>query len=554
MRAQLNSLRIRNLALVEDLTWSLEPGFTAVTGETGSGKSMIVGALKLLVGERADKSLIRSGADACTVEAVFELQDPSPWNARLLELGVEPCEDNQLLIKRLLTASGSNRQFVNGSPTTLSTLKVLGDSLVDLHGPHDHQSLLAPELQRSLLDAFGCATTPLAAYHTLYAQRQTLLGELDSLHGDDPAFERECALLEHQVSEIESAELREEEEPELLARYHRASQGRRVADLVAQIQQRLADSEPSVLACVAEIARPLRELERIDPEAAPLAESHARAVNELEDLSRQLQRYSDSVDLDPESLQRLESRVNLLENLKRKYGPSLAEVLAFGSQSAQRLRKLQSRSVERQRIQEQIRALETQMAEAGGTLSRLRSEAAPRLATQVTAHMHELGLAKAAFSITLAPLPAPSPHGLENVEYWFSPNPGEPPKPLRAIASSGETSRIMLAVKSALAQQDSVALLVFDEIDANVGGEIAHSVGQKMAALGAQRQVVCISHLPQVASKADHHFVVSKTYVHERTLSDLAPVQGPAREAEIARMLGGKSDSALALAKSLLAR
>jgi DNA repair protein RecN (Recombination protein N) len=168
--------------------------------------------------------------------------------------------------------------------------------------------------------------------------------------------------------------------------------------------------------------------------------------------------------------------------------------------------------------------------------------------------MHELGLAKAAFSITLAPLPAPGPHGLENVEYWFSPNPGEPPKPLRAIASSGETSRIMLAVKSALAQQDSVALLVFDEIDANVGGEIAHSVGQKMAALGAQRQVVCISHLPQVASKADHHFVVSKTYVHERTLSDLAPVHGPAREAEIARMLGGKSDSAFALAKSLLAR
>ena len=553
MPIQLTSLRIRNLALVEDLTWAIGPGFTVVTGETGSGKSIIVGALKLIVGDRAEKSLIRSGADACTVEATFETTAPAELNRQLETLGVEPCEDGQLLLKRVLTASGSNRQFVNGSATTLAVLKTLGDSLVDLHGPHDHQSLLSPDLQRSLLDAFAGGTQSVSEYRSTFRELQSFQGELESLSGDDASFERECALLEHQVTEIEQANLREDEEKDLLSRYSLASQGRRILEIVSLLQRRLLEDEDAALQKITELGKSLRDLERIDPNTSELSQGHARIVAELEDLARGLQSYGDAIDLDPERLQELEDRVNLFESLKRKYGHSVAEVIQFGQEAAERLRKLRSRTEERTRIQEQIALTRKRLLAAGSELSAIREKAAPSLAQKVTEHMHELGLGKAAFAIALHPTAAqPSPHGLETIEFLFAPNPGEPPKPLRAIASSGETSRIMLAVKSALAHQDTVALLVFDEIDANVGGEIAHAVGQKMASLGKQHQVLCISHLPQVASKADHHFVVTKTYTENRTVSDLYRVQNQEREAEIARMLGGKTSSALALAQSLL--
>ncbi len=515
---------------------------------------MILGALKLLVGERADKSLIRNGTDSCTVEAVFEAKPEATHtlNSQLLEWGVEPCEDGQLLLKRVLTAAGTNRQFVNGSPTTLNVLKSIGASLVDLHGPHDHQSLLSTDLQRSLLDAFAQADQARYEYSSAFFKRTSLQRELESLCGDDAAFERECALLAHQVQEIETANLQVDEEATLHARYQRASQGRRILEVVSQLQMRLLDSEDAALPKIAELSRPLRELERIDPNATALSETHSRAVAELEELVSELQRYADAVDLDPQRLQELEDRVNLLETLKRKYGASIEAVISFGNEAAERHRKLSSRSEERTRIQKQISAVEQDLASTGKILSQAREKSAPLLAVKVAQHLADLGLGKAKFSVSLVPLPRPGPHGLESIEFLFAPNPGEPPKPLRAIASSGETSRIMLAVKSALSEQDPVALLVFDEIDANVGGEIAHAVGEKMSSLGSVRQVLSISHLPQVASKADHHFVVTKTYEDSRTISDLQEVRTSAREAEIARMLGGKSDSALALAKSLL--
>ena len=554
MSTLLTSLRIRNLALVEDLTWAIAPGFTVVTGETGSGKSMILGALKLLVGERADKSLIRTGADACTVEAAFEVGDAAGFNQRLEELGVESCEEGQLLLRRVLTSSGTNRQFVNGSPKTLAVLKTFGETLVDLHGPHDHQSLLSAEMQRSLLDAFSAATKPLAEYTLVFFEHQELQTELDSLCGDDAAFERECALLAHQANEIESAGLRADEEAELHARYNVATQGRRILELISHLQLRLQEAEDAALGKVTELGRTLRDLERIDPKARELVEIQARAVAELEELALGLQRYNDAVDLDPERLQELEDRVNLLETLKRKYGPSLSQVIQFGADAAERHQKLSSRAEQRTRLQELIAEVQKRIHSTGETLSVVREKAAPILAQKVTDHMCDLGLGKAAFSVHLSKTPRPGPFGLETTEFLFAPNPGEPPKPLRAIASSGETSRIMLAVKSALAEQDTVALLVFDEIDANVGGEIAHSVGEKMRSLGTQHQVLCISHLPQVASKANHHFVVSKTYEKDRTISDLCLVTEEAREAEIARMLGGKTASSVALARTLLGR
>jgi len=551
--AILASLRIRNLALVEDLQWTLGPGFTAITGETGSGKSIIIGALKLLLGERADKSLIRSGADSCAVEAVFELDDTAAIDARLDENGAEPCHGGALILKRSFTAAGANRQFANASPTTLAVLKTLGDLLVDLHGPHDHQSLLSNEKQLDLLDSYAGAAGARATYAAQYALLNGLLADHAGLSSSEAALERELDLLRHQVAEIQAARLQPGEEQAALARYAVASNGRRLIEVSCAIIQRLSEADDSLLSGLAEVQRHFRELEKLDPATALLAQSHANAVIELEELSRSLRQYSDSLDLDPEQLASLEERVSLFETLKRKYGPGIEQVIAFGDEAAERLRKIESRGEELARLDCAIAAERETLAALGAKLTKLRAAAAPRLGGDIQSQLRDLGFKKSEFAITLRPAEKPAAFGCESAEFLFAPNPGEPAKPLKLIASSGEISRVMLAVKSSLAAQDRIPLLVFDEIDANVGGEIAHAVGAKMRSLGAAHQVLCITHLPQVAATASAQYVVAKQYTGERTLSHLTEVRGKARVEEIARMLGGKSDSALAHARTLLA-
>ena len=552
MPATLASLRIRNLALVEELEWALAPGFIAVTGETGSGKSIIVGALQLILGERADKTLIRTGAENCTVEAVFYLPDARALNAQLETLGVEPCDGDELIIKRVFAAAGTNRQFINGSPTTLAVLGQLGDGLVDLHGPHDHQSLLSDAKQLELLDAFAGAGSLREKYDAQFRALNLLIGEHTELSTSEAALERELDLLRHQVREIEAAQLRAGEEEELLARYSVAANSRRLLELATQAVGRLVEADDALLPRLAEIGKVLRDLERVDPAAARFAESHARAATELEDLAQSLQRYAEDMDLDPERLAQMEERVTLLETLKRKYGGQVAEVIAFGDQAAERLRKIESRGAEIERLEKEIAIARQALLEAGAKLGTKRRAAAPKLAAAVTAHLRDLGFKKSDFQAALTAHEKPTTHGLESIAFLFAPNPGEPPKLLKAIASSGEISRVMLAVKSALAAQDTIPLLVFDEIDANVGGEIAHAVGAKMKSLATAHQVLCISHLPQVAAQADSQFVVTKEFAKDRTLSHLEPVEGKARVEEIARMLGGKGDSALAHARTLL--
>ena len=552
MPATLTSLRIRNLALVEELAWTLAPGFTAVTGETGSGKSIIVGALQLILGERADKTLIRTGADSCTVEAVFLFADARALNAELQEFGVEPCEGGELILKRVFSAAGANRQFINGSPTTLAVLKQLGDGLVDLHGPHDHQSLLSDTKQLGLLDSFADAGTLREKYEEHFQRLNQLVAEHTELSTSEAALEREVDLLRHQVQEIDAAQLRPEEEEELLARYTVGTNSKRLLELGTQVVGRLAEADDAVLVRLNEIGRLLRDLERLDPAAARFGESQVRAVTELEDLARSLQDYAQDMDLDPERLAHMEERVSLFETLKRKYGGSIADVIAFGEQAAERLRKIESRGTELARLAGEIETARKALLDAGKKLGAKRGTAAPKLATSVTAHLRDLGFKKSDFRIALTPLERPGAHGLESIAFLFAPNPGEPPKPLKAIASSGEISRVMLAVKSSLAAQDTIPLLVFDEIDANVGGEIAHAVGAKMKSLAAAHQVLCISHLPQVAAQAGTQFVVTKEFTKDRTVSQLEKVEGKARIEEIARMLGGKSDSALAHARTLL--
>src|SRR6184192_407085 len=541
MPAVLTLLRIKNLALVQELEWQMGPGFIAVTGETGVGKSIIIGALQLLLGERADKSLIRTGADLCTVEAVFTGKELQKSNPQLVESGIEPCE-NDLILKRTLSSTGTNRQFINGSLTTLSILKNLGDELVDLHGPHDHQSLLSPETQLSLLDSFARIEAQLGEYRQHYRQLQTLLAEHAALNTAETAREQELDLLRHQTTEIKSANLVAGEEEEVENRYKLTASSKRLIELASAIANKLSETDDSVLSQLAETQRLLRELEKIDGSIAQFSSAHAASVVELSEIARALSAYAEKLDLDPQQLAALEQRISLFETLKRKYGGSIAEVIAFGERAAERMRKIEGRDAELERLAKEIDAVRAEMTRAGESLRKLRTKAAPKLAENIRANLRDLGFRQSEFEVKMSALEEARGTGFDAVELLFSPNPGEPLKPLRLIASSGEISRLMLAIKSSLAAQDAIPLLVFDEIDANVGGEIANAVGQKMRKLAAEHQVLCITHLPQVAAAAGTHFVVTKEVTGGRTFSRLEEVKGKARQEEIARMLGGKSD------------
>ena len=554
MRLSLCSLRIRNLALVEELSWDIARGFTVVTGETGSGKSIIIGALKLLIGEKADRSLIRFGADLCTIEAVFDTEPGSGDLDTTLEgLGIDPCSEGQLLIKRAIASTGTNRQFVNGSPTTLSVLKQLGDGLLDLHGPHDHQSLFSCELQRQLLDDFADDPRPLRDYRDLYQRSVRIRDELDGLCGDDAAFQREVDLLQYQCSEISNAEIRPEEDEELSQRHSLLSQSKRVQDICAQLVSRIIEGDDNLRDTATQLGRLIRELERLDPSASEISAAHVRCLAEIEDLADRIHRYSADIESDPAKLAEVEARQNLLETLKRKYGSTVQQVIEFGKSAHDRLQRLLAREDDRHRLRTELHFVESELLKLAATVSEQRMRASVTLAKEVVLHLRDLGFPKAGFRISVNPLSTPGPQGMDAIEFQFAPNPGEPEKPLRQIASSGEISRVMLALKSALAGQETVPLLVIDEIDANVGGEIANAVGRKMRRLGLKHQVICISHLPQVACCADRHFVVSKETRGDRTHSTLVETSGDGRVAELARMLGGKSASAITHARELLA-
>ncbi|HKS31994.1 MAG TPA: DNA repair protein RecN [Chthoniobacterales bacterium] len=547
----LQLLRIKNLALVEDLEWEIAPGFTAITGETGAGKSIIIGALQLLLGERADKSLLRTGAETCTVEAIFQGDDCTKWNGRLEESGVEPCAGD-LILKRSLSLSGVNRQFINGSPTTLANLKELGDDLVDLHGPHEHQSLLSRDRQMELLDAFAAANQERQKFLRIFLELRELETEHAGLNTAETAREQELDLLRHQVNEINSANLSADEEGEIESRYRLASNSRRLIELASAVATKLSEADDAILAQLGETQKLLRELEKLDPAMATPASAHASAVVELSEIARDLSRYAENLDLDPEQLAALEQRVSLFESLKRKYGATIADVIAFAEGANERMRKIEGRDEELQRLADEIAKHTAELRRAGDALTKLRAKAAPKLSQMVRRNLRDLGFKQSQFEARLSETQNPRPSGFDEVELLFSPNPGEPLKPMRTIASSGEISRLMLAIKSALAAQDEVPLLVFDEIDANVGGEIAHAVGARMRELAKRHQVLCITHLPPVAAAATSHFVVTKEVRSGRTFTQLREVTGKARREEIARMLGGKSEEAMKLAATML--
>lgn len=558
----LTTLRIKNLALVADLTLELQAGYNVVTGETGAGKSILIGALNLVLGERADRTLIRGGCESCSVEAVFDVARlRAPLKSFLDKNGIEPCEENQLVLKRTFTVNGANRQFVNGSPTTLSVLATIGEWLVDIHGPHDHQSLLQPAKQLAILDAYGGLEGERAAFAELVRRRLSLESEKTALIVDEKTYAQQLDLLRFQVQEISAAQLQPEEEQQIEQAYQRASNAAKLLQLSRTALDLLSENETSLLTQAGIVGRTLQELQRVDAGAANLINLHEQGVTTLRELQSELSRYAEKVDVDPARLGELEERLNLIHSLKRKYGSSLAEVVAFGEEAKRKLHNLESRDTELARLNADLSKLDAEIVRAGKNLSAQRRKVIPRLARAVSQQLADLGFKQSKFDVAITSLPATdftdyalriSHHGFDTVEFQFAPNPGEPARPLRAIASSGEMARVMLALKTVLAAEDEIPLLIFDEVDANVGGETANVVGEKMKQIAANRQVLCITHLPQVAAPADAHYVVTKQVSEGRTISEIERLDKKSRVAELTRMLGGGSDAVRKHAEALL--
>ena len=554
MSAMLRSLRIRNLALVEELEWELPAGFTAVTGETGAGKSVILGALKFLLGERADRGVVRAGASSAGIEAVFSLGETKEIDSLLEESGIDPCQEGELILKRTIAAEGSGtsgRQFINGSPCNLSVLKELGTRLVDLHGPHDHQSLFSRREQTLLLDRY-CEALPLREAYlecrdAVFAAKR----DLEDLEASAGGMER-IEQLRLEVDEIISANLLEGEEESLNARYKAASNSRRLIELSASAVTRLDDEDRGASPALSETARLLRELGRLDERSSCHLETLERITGDLDSLISDLRDYAETIEVDATELQQLEDRLNLLATLRRKYGPSLSDVIARGASSAILLEKLSGFEDLKSAAEKKVSEAKDGLLVAAEKLGAKRTLGAGKLSKIVARQLADLGFKQAGFEISLEKQEEPGPDGGEVAEFLFAPNPGEPVQNLRSIASSGEISRVMLALKSSLAGQDKIPLLVFDEIDANVGGEIATMVAAKMRELGSGHQVLCITHLPQVAAAASSQFMVIKSVHEGRTETTLSAVKGSNRISEIARMLGGVTASAKAHAEALI--
>jgi DNA repair protein RecN (Recombination protein N) len=558
----LTTLRIKNLALVADLTLELQPGYNVITGETGAGKSILIGALNLALGERADRTLIRSGSDVCSVEAAFDvarLQAPLP--SFLEDNGLEPCADHQLVLKRSFTSAGTNRQFINGSPTTLNILATLGEWLVDIHGPHEHQSLLHPSRQLAILDAFGNLDGERGAFADRVRRRAALEAEKAALIVDEKTYAQQLDLLRFQAGEIDAARLQPEEEARVEQDYRRASNAAKLLQLSQAALGLLSENETSLLTQAGIVGRTLQELQRVDPSAAPLQALHEQAVSALRDLQAELSHYSDKTDIDPARLQQLEERLNLIHSLKRKYGATVPEVIAFGDDARRKLQSLEERDAELGRINAELQTLAAELWRAGQALSAKRRKVIPQLSTAVSQQLADLGFKQSRLDIALTTLPQSdftqhatrnTQHGLDTIEFQFAPNPGEPARPLRAIASSGELARVMLALKTVLAAEDRIPVLVFDEVDANIGGETANAVGEKMRQIARNRQVLCITHLPQVAAPASAHYVATKQTKAGRTTSEITLLSAKDRVTELARMLGGQTDAARKHAEALL--
>jgi DNA repair protein RecN (Recombination protein N) len=558
----LTRLKIRDLAIIDELTLDVGGGFTALTGETGAGKSIIIGAMNLVLGERASSDDVRTGCDQAVVEALFDIEGHGPLRAALdgWSLG----DGNELVIRREISAQGRSRCLVNGRLAPLGQLKSIGDLLADLHGQHQHQSLLKVELHREIVDAFGGPELlkSLEAYGRLYARHGEVVRRLDALDRDEREVARQKDLLEYQVREIGEAGLEPGEDDALEEDRRRLQHADVLLQNAASARDLLFEGEveaATVDEMLSRCEKLLAESARLDPSLQSLEERLTSARVEIDDIASTLRSYADGLEHDPARLQEVEDRVHLLGQLKKKYGATIGEILEQQALLEEELHALTHSREEQERLEEELGDLVKKLARSAEELSKKRKKAGEKFTQGICSELKELEMPGVRFEVKMVreeddrgiPFPGKKRYviheaGVDHVEFLISPNEGEDLKPLKKIASGGELSRIMLALKVLMRSLDQVPTLVFDEIDTGISGKTGARIGQKMAALGGHYQVICITHLPQIAVKADEHFAVRKVKEKHRTLTRVERLGGNDRLAEIARLLGGKADSPIA--------
>jgi DNA repair protein RecN (Recombination protein N) len=552
----LQSLRIKNLALLEEVSLDFEAGFTAVTGETGAGKSILLGALSLLAGERADKTIIRQGAAACEVEASLFFKTPTILDALLAELDLPACEDGMLILKRSLPREKAPKITVNGGLATLTALQRLGEAWVDFHGPSEPRRLLKESCQRELLDLFGRAEVAVAAYRAKYDIWRERIAERERIASETKLSPEQLKFIEMQLARLDALELTDEAIEALERDFQRQSRAQELIELAAAIANGLT-GEDGATGRVAALLREARQLEALDPTSKALADRLASASVELADLGAEFETLSGEFQFDPEQAEQLQTRMNAWLEAKRKHGGDVVAVTTAREEMRRRLDAQSDIEGTLARLEKEIADTERAAKKEAQALRVIRERAAKELAKVAAKSIAQLGFKKADFQVRIVAFAALGPAGDCGCEFLFSPNVGEAPLPLSRIASSGELARVMLALKTVLADLDDVPVLVFDEVDANVGGEIGKVVGEKMAEIARGHQVLCVTHLPQVAAQADSHLVATKDQSKDRAVVTISPIHESRknRVSELARMLGDRTaKSALAHAEELLGK
>jgi DNA repair protein RecN (Recombination protein N) len=534
-------LHVENFAIIDDLRLRFGPGLNVLTGETGAGKSIVIDAVEVALGGRALTDYVRHGADRAFVEIAFgDLSEATRQGVEAMGLG-EP--GDELVLSREILASGRSLARVNGRSVTAHMLKALSSLLIDIHGQHEHQSLLDPQRHLGLLDGFGGPgiTQSRQALEARFEEASRLRSELASLGMDERERAQRLDILEYQVREIRSARLSPAEEAELLSRQRVLANAERLAELCSGAFALLHEGDgASCQELAGRAAALLGEAARLDPSLEGMTADLGQVQDRIQDMARGLRSYLDRIEYDPGAISQVEERLEVIARLKRKYGGTVEEVLDFKETASRDIERLLGSDERARLLQGRLKDAEDLLSEEALRLSGLRLQAALELERRVKAELLELGMAKVQLAVAFTQLDSPGPGGVDQVEFVLSANPGEPPRPLHRVASGGELSRIMLAMKAALAEADGIPTLIFDEIDSGIGGRAASVLGRKLGALGSRRQVICVTHLAAIASWAERHFSVRKVEGKGRTVARVALLDEGARLEEIARMLGGE--------------
>ena len=543
----LTELRIRNFAIIEQLTLPLARGFNVLTGETGAGKSIIVGALGFLLGERTSTDVVRTGADRAVVEGTFDVADRPELVTLLDERGID-VEEQTVVLKREVAAAGRARAWVNGTPVTAAVLSEIGRLLVNVHGQHEAQTLLDPDAQRVILDAFAGATVQASAVRSAHVSLAATRAEIADLSRRKADAERRADYLRHVVREIEDAKLAEGEDVRLEEEARRLEHAEELRSLAQGAYEAIEGDDESVLSRLGQMQRALASILRIDPARARLQELYDAGFYAFEELARELEEYEGSIDLDPARLEEVRRRRDLVFRLVKKYGGSVADVIQTGATSRGELDLVDSAGLDLRALESRERAAADQLRTAAADLTALRSAAASQLARAVDEVLPSLGMPDGHFAAILQPVHEIGSNGAETVEFRVALNVGHDARPLSRVASGGELSRVMLALKTILARLDAVPTLIFDEVDAGIGGKVGLQIGDTMRRVAAHHQVFAITHLPQIAARAHHHILVAKGARGGVTTADVTVMESDRRVTEIARMLGGDPESEISRA------